>query len=171
MVPDPTEINSFESAEEIAALRRLAAGRLVLEVGTFHGFSAILMALSGAKQVHTVDWHRGGHELGEQDTLIDCWIHLERYGVRDRVVLHVGPSEVVLPLLRPGLFDLALVDGDHHQAVRDTELCIPLVRPGGLLVWHDKNDWQVPEAIERATALLGVLPQHVGGSLAAVQVP
>lgn len=168
---DLTSINSFETAEEIRALCELAGGRLVLEVGTFHGFSAVLMARAGALRVHAVDWHRGGGELGEQDTLARCWANLERFGVRDQVVLHVGRSEVVLPLLRPASFDLAFIDGGHDRAPDDTALAIPLVKPGGLLAWHDKDGWQVPRAIATATRLLGVTPTYPGGSIAVLRMP
>lgn len=168
---DPAAINSFESAAEIRALAQLAAGRLVLEVGTFRGFSAVLMARAGALRVHSVDWHMGGAELGYQDTLAECWANLERFGVRDRVVLHVGRSEVVLPLLQRCSFDLAFIDGGHDRAPDDTALVLPLVRPGGLIAWHDMNGWQVPRAIATAAQLLGVNPTYPGGSIAVVRMP
>lgn len=164
-------INSFENAAEIRVLARLACGRTVLEVGTFHGFSAVLMARCGAVRVHAVDWHRGGGELGDRDTLCRCWANLDRFGVRDQVVLHVGRSEVVLPLLRPHSFDLAFVDGGHDRAPADTELVMPLVRPGGLIAWHDKDGWEVPRAIATAARLLEVTPTYPGGSIAVVRVP
>ena len=36
-------------------------------------------------------------------------------------------------------FDVILIDGNHESdaAARDTELYLPLLRPGGLAVWHD----------------------------------
>lgn len=168
---DVASINSFENASEIRVLRQLAKGRCVLEVGTFHGFSAVLMARAGALRVHAVDWHRGGAELGEIDTLGECWANLERFGVRDQVVLHVGRSEVVLPLLARHSFDLAFIDGGHERAPDDTALVLPLVKPGGLVAWHDKDGWAVPRAIATAAALLGVTPTYPGGSLAVVRLP
>ncbi|MBF0186372.1 MAG: class I SAM-dependent methyltransferase [Magnetococcales bacterium] len=47
--------------------------------------------------------------------------------IRDRVAELSGPC------------DLLLIDGDHSQegVLRDTELYLPLVRPGGLVLWHD----------------------------------
>jgi len=168
--PDPEAINSFENQAEIRVLGRLAAGRTVLEVGTFNGFSAVLMARAGAVCVHAVDWHRGGGELGERNTLARCWANLERFGVRDQVVLHVGRSEVVLPLLRPHSFDLAFIDGGHERAPQDTELVLPLMRRGGLIAWHDKDGWEVPRAIATAAHALGVTPTYPGGSIAVVRM-
>ncbi len=39
----------------------------------------------------------------------------------------------------PGFFDTALVDGGHaHEIVTsDTQKTLPLVRPGGVVMWHD----------------------------------
>jgi predicted O-methyltransferase YrrM len=41
--------------------------------------------------------------------------NLERYGVRERVVMHVAASVEILPLLPPGHFDLAFVDAPHQR--------------------------------------------------------
>lgn len=166
-----SRLNDFESGPEIAALRQLAPGRTVLEVGMWRGFSAILFALAGARIVHSVDWHRGGHELGERDTLCEAWQNLASFGVRDQVVLHVGRAEVVLPQLGLRAFDLAFVDGEHDQAHRDTEMVLPLVSPGGLIVWHDCRDWRVPEAVAFAEQTLAVSATYPAGSLAVVRKP
>ncbi|MCK6453244.1 MAG: class I SAM-dependent methyltransferase [Alphaproteobacteria bacterium] len=39
----------------------------------------------------------------------------------------------------PGFFDSILIDGGHHSDVvaSDTEKALPLLRPGGLMLWHD----------------------------------
>jgi cephalosporin hydroxylase len=50
-----------------------------------------------------------------------------------------GTLERVRELVRPGSVDLLFVDGDHtYEGVRaDFELYGPLVRPGGLIAFHD----------------------------------
>lgn len=39
----------------------------------------------------------------------------------------------------PGFFDTALIDGGHSQetVTSDTQKALPLLRPGGLIMWHD----------------------------------
>jgi predicted O-methyltransferase YrrM len=147
-------IEGWTSDREAAELGRLAAGRVVLEVGTYRGFGAVLMARAGAVRVWAVDWHRGDPDLGERDTLCGWWGNVRRHGVADQVVGLVGRSEVVLPLLRPQSFELAFIDAYHaEEAVRrDIELVLPLMRPAGVLAFHDySTTW--PGVIRAVDAL------------------
>lgn len=166
--PDIENWTSHEEAEELA---RLAKGQLVLEVGSFAGFGTVLMALAGA-QVWAVDWHRGDQDLGERDTLAYWWRNVRRYRVEDQVVGLVGRSEVVLPMLRERVFDLAFVDAYHaYEAVsQDIRLTLPLLRARGLLVCHDYCDrWPgVVRAVEELRGRPGTRLRVVG-SLAVIE--
>ena len=133
------QIESWTTDAEAAELVRLAAGRRVLEIGTYKGFGAVLMAQAGAT-VWAVDWHRGDGDLGATDTLCGWWTNVRRHQVEDRVIGLVGRAETVLPMLRRHQWDMAFIDGYHeYEAVRrDIALAVPLVRRrGGLLVFHD----------------------------------
>ena len=54
-----------------------------------------------------------------------------------------------------GKMDLVFVDGDHHylSVVQDTQTAFKLIRPGGIIVWHDYGHspesirWNVAHAI------------------------
>lgn len=166
-------IDSWTSDAEAAELARLAKGRKVLELGTYRGFGAVLMALAGARQVHAVDWHRGDSSLGPTDTLCAWWTNVRRHHVEDLVVGHVGRSEAVLSLFYPESFDLAFIDADHeYEAVRrDILLVLPLMEEGGVLAFHDYCPvWPgvvraVDELCERQT-----LPKRLVDSLAVVNL-
>ena len=165
-------IETFSTNEEMLALAALAVDRTVLEMGSYKGASAIVMAQAGARMVHAVDWHQGDGHLGVRDTLCEMWRHLERQGVRDQVVLHVGRFQDILPLFRPGSFDLALVDGCHeYEAIaRDLELVVPLVRSGGWLACHDYGRWGVERAVSEARERHGGGPIELTNSLVAWMV-
>ena len=92
---------------EAARLADLARDRIVLEVGSWYGLSTIVMARTAA-MVHAVDWHRGDPHAGKRETLTTFWSNLERHDVRDKVVIHVGRAEVVLPMLRVRVLRLRL---------------------------------------------------------------
>jgi predicted O-methyltransferase YrrM len=131
-------IENWTTDAEAAELARLGAGRIVLEVGTFKGFGAVLLARAGAT-VWAVDWHRGDTDLGPRDTLCSWWTNVRRHHVEDQVVGLVGRTEVVLPLLRPQSFELAFVDAAHDlvSVRRDIGLTLPLLRPGATIAFHD----------------------------------
>lgn len=167
-------IDSWTSDQEAAELARLAAGRRVLEVGTYKGFGAVLMAQAGAT-VWAVDWHRGDADLGPKDTLCAWWTNVRRHAVEDQVVGVVGTTQVVLPLLREHSFDMAFVDGHHAYESVASDVCyvVQLVRPGGLIVFHDySTTWPgVRRAVDELRASLGRgYPMRVVGSLAILQL-
>lgn len=151
----PDDIFTSVAPEEAVQLSRYAAGGIVLEVGSWVGFSTVTMAQT-ANHVHAVDWHQGDEHAGRQDTLPELWRNISRYHVRDKVTIHVGISEVVLPLFRPDTFDFAFIDAFHTvAAVRaDALMVIPLVKVGGYIGFHDYDDkrFGVTEAVDELVA-------------------
>lgn len=167
-------IDNWTTDQEAAALAGAAEGRRVLEVGTYKGFGAVLMAQAGA-EVWAVDWHRGDEDLGPRDTLCAWWTNVRRHQVEDRVVGLVGRSEVVLPLLREQSFGMAFVDAFHaYEAVAaDIRLVLPLIRRPGLVVFHDYSTvWPgVRRAVDELRAQLGRgYPMRIVGSLAILEL-
>lgn len=134
------DIEGWTSDKEACCLANLAKDKRVLEVGSFKGFGAVLMASAGATMVHSVDWHRGDPNLGDRDTLCAWWSNIRRNKVENRIIGHVGRSEQVLPSLRPGMFDMAFIDGHHaYESVKqDIELVLPLLtKPEIVVCFHD----------------------------------
>lgn len=141
-------IEGWTSDAEAAELARLVSGppagalqgtpKQVLEVGAFKGFGTVLMAKAGAV-VWAIDWHRGDADLGPRDTLCAWWTNVRRHHVEDQVVGLVGRSQQVMAELGQEWFDVAFIDGYHgyEAVVDDITSVLPLVRPGGLLVFHD----------------------------------
>lgn len=81
----------------------------VLELGTFTGYSAIAMArgLERSEAVlHTVEVNDELYDFAAE--------YIERAGLRDRIVQHIGPALEVVPQL--GLvFDLVFIDADKRE--------------------------------------------------------
>lgn len=132
------KIQSSVTRPQCERLAELAAGRVVLELGSWHGRSTVLLA-SVATRVHAVDWHRGDPHTGSSDTLASCVGALRRHNVLHKTVLHVGKHEDVLPLFRDGLFGLIFVDSFHKEEAveQDIVLIRRLLAPGGVLAFHD----------------------------------
>ncbi|WP_433920818.1 class I SAM-dependent methyltransferase [Streptomyces canus] len=166
--PKPEILAAFEAAKgfmplgEGLALHEAAldAGRLglpLLEVGTYCGRSAILLA-DAAREAGvtalTVDHHRGSEEqqpgweyhdpetvdaeLGLMDTLPPFRRTLHRAGLEEHVVALVGRSPQIAKVWGSPL-GLVFIDGGHtdEHANADYEGWVPHVAEGGLLVIHD----------------------------------
>lgn len=127
-----------EDAEALHALA-LASRGPVLEIGTYRGKSAVLMALAlvqagGDETLFTVDVDRRSLDAAAA--------HARERGVADRIVFVRGTASAFArahPHLRPAL---TFVDGDHSRVAVDRDLAAlrPLVPAGGRLVFHDFND-------------------------------
>lgn len=175
LIDSPASEN-FVTDQEAQALADLAKGRTVLEIGTFKGFSSILMAQHGARRVVTVDWHKGDADLGARDTLCGFWANVRRHQVEDRLIALIGRSEAVLPLLAPHSFDLCFIDGYHAlEAVQqDIRLSLPLMKPDSVIAFHDygtnEPTWGVRTAVDELQATRGKGDLVLHGSLAVVHL-
>lgn len=143
------DVPSAVTFSEAAKLACLARGLTVLELGAHYGRSTIALA-STAAMVHSVDWCMGDPQAGHGDNLAALWANLVRYGVTEKVILHVGRFEAALPLLKPDSFDMVFIDGLHTEEALESNIALarPLVRLGGIWAFHDYGRF---ECVERVT--------------------
>lgn len=136
----PQGVLTAVSPAEAAELARLATGCSVLELGSFYGFSTIVMA-SVATIVYSVDWHQGDDHAGLYDTWDDFNANLLGYGVKKHVRAVKGRFDEEVPRLwREGVrVDGAFLDGQHDEESvrRDLDLALMLVKTGGWVAFHD----------------------------------
>jgi predicted O-methyltransferase YrrM len=111
-------------------LLRAARARIVVEVGTLAGSSAIAMARALPREghVHTIEIDAAHADFAER------WI--ARSDVAGRVTVHRGPGAEVLPVLPlpAGGADAAFLDADKAGYPVYLEHALRLVRPGGLVL-------------------------------------
>jgi predicted O-methyltransferase YrrM len=159
------DVASSLTEAEANLLAELARGKVALELGSWFGRSTIAMA-STAERVHAIDSHGGDAQTGPLSTLAAFRRNVKRYGVGERVVVHVGNIEDVAPVLAPASFDVVFVDGLHtKEAVeRDASLLMPLVRAGGAIAFHDYGRYDVTEVVDG----LGT-PERVVDSIAVLR--
>jgi predicted O-methyltransferase YrrM len=142
---EPLELGPFQVRSEITAFVSLVSEeqpRRVLEIGTWRGGTLYLLAWAsgpGARLL-SLDVRR----LGPLHRLL-----IGRIATRGRtVVLRSADSHApetraqVAAFFGGDALDLLFIDGDHsYEGVReDYELFSPLVRPGGLIAFHDIVD-------------------------------
>lgn len=151
-----------DQAALFTLLVRAIGARRAVEVGTFTGMSALAVA-------------RG---LPEDGLLIACdvnreWTdiarrHWQAAGVAARVDLRLAPAEDTLRSLvdeAPGSFDFAFIDADKESYPRYYELCLALLRPGGLLaldnmLWSGRVAAE-PALMDEETRTLHALNQRI----------
>lgn len=166
------DVPSAVTEDEARELARLASGRKVLEIGSHKGRSTIALAGS-ARVVHAVDWHQGDVQAGHGETLREFLDNLSRYGVRDRVIVHLGRIEEILPVLRQEAFDLVFLDAMHDRTSvdRDIGLLRPLAAKNGILAFHDYGiqEFGVTGAVDALCQSQGLIKEGVR-SLAVVRL-
>ncbi len=151
-LPDARMQIAPEQGQFMALLVQLTGARRIVEIGTFTGYSTLCMARA----------------LGDDGRIVACDLSTEwtgmgaeywkRAGVLDRIDLRIGPAlntlEGLLDNGEAGQYDMAFVDADKENNLNYYELCLQLVRPGGLIMFDNtlwNGDVANPDIQDEAT--------------------
>jgi predicted O-methyltransferase YrrM len=158
-------------ADVIMLLKLAACARpqRILEVGSFRGYTALLLAqhTDPDASIVTVDSYQ---EHGEAYRNTPFASKIERR------VGEVGSA--IFAEDKPRSYDLIFVDSGHlySDVKRDTELILPLVSQSGFVVWHDYANWGYFNGQNGVPDYLGELAKripmgHIAGTQLAVHSP
>jgi caffeoyl-CoA O-methyltransferase len=111
----------------LATLVALTRARLVLEVGTFTGYSALAMAAALPEGGRIVTC-----EVDERHAAI-ARRHVEASPYADRIEIRLGPAAETIAGL-DGPFDLVFVDADKVGYLAYYEAVLPKLAPTGVIV-------------------------------------
>ena len=120
-----------EQGQFMQMLVKLIRAKNTIEVGVFTGYSslAIALALPADGRIVACDVNPLYTITAEK-----FWISA---GVREKIDLRIGPAKDTLSeLISDGLigtFDFAFIDADKVNYDHYYELCLQLIRPGGLI--------------------------------------
>lgn len=157
-----------------AAAAAVPAGGTVVEIGSHHGRSTVVLAsgLAEGARLVAIDPFGPDWRYGADGTEAACRATLAAAGVTERVDVRVATSAAVRAGWQ-GPVDLLYVDGAHdHASCRDDLRWAEHVPPGGTVLVHDAfSSVGVTTALFRQLPLSGSL-RYVGrtGSLAHLQV-
>lgn len=122
---------SPEQGQFMRFIVRLIGARSAIEIGTYTGYSTLSVALampSGSKLVaceRRPQWPRIGQPFWREA------------GVDDIIDLRIGKAVETLTAMveagESGQYDFAFIDGDKKNYGNYYELCLQLVRPGGII--------------------------------------
>jgi predicted O-methyltransferase YrrM len=137
-VPHGGMMTPPDTAALLGLLVRLIGARRAIEVGTFTGYGslAIASALPQDGKLICLDISDERPAIG-----LPYW---KRAGVADRITLRIAPAaETLKALLKTdrAKFDFAFIDADKGSYDLYYELCLKLIRPGGVvaldnMLWH-----------------------------------
>src|SRR5581483_9695603 len=141
----------FKPSQKRAEIRELFCRvsalrpRRALEIGTNNGGSLFMFCRAAASDATLVSIDLPGGRFGGGYPVIRVPYYLAFAGARQRVRLIRADSHTPVALAaarraaRGGWFDFLFIDGDHSYAgvKQDFEMYGPLVRPGGLIAFHD----------------------------------
>ena len=123
---------SPDQGQLMAMLVQLIVPKKIVEVGTFTGYSSLVMALALPKNGKII-----ACDISEKYTSKAQGFWKEA-GVADKIELRLGhASESLDKMLNEGLsetFDMAFIDADKENYKIYYEKCLELLRPGGLIM-------------------------------------
>lgn len=157
--------------------------RLMFEFGTATGRTAYLWALNSPDDATVVTLTLGPADVAAYQNAPDDAEKDRRFALSEsrftdfyytgtpvagKVRQHFGDSKVFNETEWAGRCDLVFVDGSHARSYveSDSQKALRLVRPGGLVLWHDyRGPRSVPGVYEALNVLARRLPlRHIAGT-------
>lgn len=153
-----------EQGQFMALLAKLIGAKRCIEVGVFTGYSSLCVARAMPPEGRLI-----ACDISEEFTRI-ARRYWEEAGVADRIDLRIGPAKTTLEaMLKEGnksVCDFAFIDADKTGYRDYYELCLELLRPGGLIA-IDNTLWggavADPENNEKDTQALRELNEAIRG--------
>jgi caffeoyl-CoA O-methyltransferase len=146
----------------------LARPRLVLEIGTFSGYSALSMAqaLPDGGRIVTCELDDERADFAQR--------HIDAAGLADRIEIRRGPALGTVDAL-DGPFDLVFIDADKTGYLGYYEAALPKLSPQGLIVvdnvlWSGRVADPPGDDDEDSTRALRAFNDHVAADERVVSV-
>lgn len=124
---DKAMLSGFVQGRILSMFSRMIRPKVVLEIGTYLGYSALCFAegLADGGKVITLDI--------QEDTNKVARSFVERTDFKDRIDFHLGFATEIIPTLDE-TFDLVFIDADKPNYANYYDLVFDKVRPGGFII-------------------------------------
>ena len=133
---NPRMVTGHLQGQFLAMLSKMIKPDLILEIGTFTGYSAICLSkgLSPGGMLHTIEIN---DEIAE--IAVD---NIKLAGIKNKIEIHKGNALEVVPLLNKK-FDLIFIDGEKKEYPEYYKICCRYLKVGGYLIadnilWNGK---------------------------------
>ncbi|MEP7147597.1 MAG: class I SAM-dependent methyltransferase [Acidobacteriota bacterium] len=124
---DKAMLSGFVQGRILAMFSRMIRPSVVLEIGTYLGYSALCFAegLAEGGKVITLDVNADTNNVARS--------FVERTEYKDRIDFHLGEGATIIPSL-PETFDLVFIDADKPNYSNYYDLVFDKVRSGGFII-------------------------------------
>lgn len=126
-VLQPRMLSGHLQGRFLSMISRMLKPRLILEIGTYTGYSALCLAegLTENGILHTIDINE------ELETMANTYF--KKAGKEKQISMHIGNALEIISALK-GEFDLVFIDADKENYVNYFNLVIDRVRKGGIIL-------------------------------------
>jgi len=124
---DKAMLSGFVQGRVLSMFSHMINPKVVLEIGTYLGYSALCFAegLAEGGKVITLDI--------QEDTNRVARSFVEKSAFKDRIEFHLGFATDIIPTL-PGTFDLVFIDADKPNYSNYFDLVIDRLSPHGFII-------------------------------------
>jgi predicted O-methyltransferase YrrM len=124
---DKAMLSGFVQGRVLSMFSRMIRPRIVLEIGTYLGYSALCFAegLADGGKVITLDVNEETNKVARS--------FVEKSEYADRIDFRLGPATEIIPTLDE-TFDLVFIDADKPNYSNYYRLVFDKVRPGGFII-------------------------------------
>lgn len=124
---DSSMLSGFFQGRVLSMLSKMVRPKVVLEIGTYLGYSALCFAegLADGGKVITLDINE------ETNKVARSFVEKSKYA--DKIEFHLGQAVDVIPTL-PETFDLVFIDADKTNYSNYYNLVFDKLRPGGFIL-------------------------------------
>ena len=130
-----------------------------LEIGTFYGANILSVADSYGKdsdsKLYCIDPWEDYDDYPEyknrQHSIYNSFINnVERSGVKDKIIINRGYSNIEIPKFEDDFFDIIYIDGNHEPeyVLEDAVLSFRKLKKNGILIFDDYG-WGGPDLTQR----------------------
>lgn len=124
----PHMISGHYQGRLLSFFSKLLQPKLILEIGTFTGYSTICLAegLAENGQIDTIEVNPELEDLLKSN--------FKATGFEEKINLFIGEAFDILPVLLHKIYDIAFIDADKRNNYKYYELILDNIRPGGLII-------------------------------------
>ncbi len=123
----PRMLSGNFQGQLLRMLSTILKPKVILEIGTFTGYSTINLALGLSQDglIHTIDSNPESVEIGRR--------YFKEAGLGNKIITHIGNAKEIIPTIQSN-FDLVFIDADKENYLAYYHLIFNNLNSGGVIL-------------------------------------